>query len=210
MFSDEQKRELEAPLSRDAVKVREGKFSYIEAWHGIAEANRIFAFDWSSETIETHCVVERERMIGKQATPGWSVTYTAKVRVTAGGVFHDGCGAGHGIGSDVGLAHESALKEAESDARKRAMMQFGNQFGLALYDREQHNVADGTDEVEASRKRFIDECVASIERIGAYPDPNDLLRWWNSDPERKKRRDFDLTAPQVLMLKNLVTEKVKR
>ena len=42
---------------------------------------------------------------------------------------------------DLGLAHESALKEAETDAMKRALMTFGNPFGLALYDREQRNVA---------------------------------------------------------------------
>jgi hypothetical protein len=42
---------------------------------------------------------------------------------------------------DLGLAHESALKEAETDAMKRALMTFGNPFGLALYDKEQRNVA---------------------------------------------------------------------
>ena len=39
-------------------------------------------------------------------------------------------------------AHESAIKEAETDATKRALMTFGNQFGLALYDKEQREVAD--------------------------------------------------------------------
>jgi DNA repair and recombination protein RAD52 len=146
-------------------------------------------------------------MIGERQTPGWGVTYTAKVRVSVGGIFHDGVGAGHGIGTDLGLAHESAAKEAESDARKRAMMQFGNQFGLALYDKEQANVAD---EGDLSRLRFIEECKATIERIGLHPDPNDLLRWWNSDVEKKKRRDFDLTPAEVLILKSLVSEKAKR
>ena len=37
-----------------------------------------------------------------------------------------------------GEKHESAIKEAESDARKRALMQFGDQFGLSLYDKEQN------------------------------------------------------------------------
>jgi DNA repair and recombination protein RAD52 len=32
------------------------------------------------------------------------------------------------------------VKEAETDARKRALMTFGNQFGLALYDKDQTNV----------------------------------------------------------------------
>jgi hypothetical protein len=41
---------------------------------------------------------------------------------------------------DLGQAHESALKEAETDAMKRALMTFGNPFGLALYDRRQREV----------------------------------------------------------------------
>jgi hypothetical protein len=40
----------------------------------------------------------------------------------------------------LGEAHESALKEAETDATKRALTTFGNLFGLALYDREQTGV----------------------------------------------------------------------
>ena len=65
------------------------------------------------------------------------VTYIAKVRVTIGDVIREGVGAGHGKGKSVNLGdkHESAVKEAESDARKRAFMQFGSQFGLSLYDR---------------------------------------------------------------------------
>ena len=47
----------------------------------------------------------------------------------------------HGIDADKGLAHESALKEAETDATKRALMTFGNPFGLALYDKQQRQVS---------------------------------------------------------------------
>jgi hypothetical protein len=48
---------------------------------------------------------------------------------------------GHGTGSTLGDAHESALKEAETDATKRALTTFGNLFGLALYDKDQLGVA---------------------------------------------------------------------
>jgi hypothetical protein len=47
---------------------------------------------------------------------------------------------GQGSGATLGEAHESALKEAETDATKRALTTFGNLFGLALYDREQAGV----------------------------------------------------------------------
>ena len=55
-------------------------------------------------------------------------------------MIREGCGAGHGIDTDLGQAHESALKEAETDAMKRALMTFGNPFGLALYDKQQREV----------------------------------------------------------------------
>lgn len=139
--------ELQKPLDRKNVKTRDqgrSKLSYIESWHAIAEANRIFGFDgWNSHTVECKCVAENKRKIGKDQyeRDGWGVTYIAKVLVTANGVEREGTGAGHGIDADLGMAHESAIKEAESDARKRALMTFGNPFGLALYDKTQANVA---------------------------------------------------------------------
>ena len=73
------------------------------------------------------------------------MTYIARVRITitAGNrtLIREGSGAGHGIDADLGLAHESALKEAETDATKRALMTFGNPFGLALYDKQQRQVS---------------------------------------------------------------------
>jgi recombination DNA repair RAD52 pathway protein len=96
--------------------------SYLEGWQVIAEANRIFGFDgWQRQTIAVRCVAQAERLIGRDQKPGWGVTYTARVRVTAtaGGLtplVREGSGAGHGIDVDLGQAHESALKEAETDA----------------------------------------------------------------------------------------------
>lgn len=146
-FTSEQATALAADLSRAHVKGRQqaGRtLSYIESWHAIAEANRIFGFDgWQSETIECRLVSERERGGGKD---GWTVSYVARVRVTVWAgkrrLVREGVGAGHGIDRDLGQAHESAIKEAESDSRKRALMTFGNPFGLALYDKAQASVTN--------------------------------------------------------------------
>ncbi len=147
-LSQDQVGQLLAPLSRDLVKSRKqgGRdVSYIEGWKAIEEANRIFGFDgWTRETIEIKCVSEAERTIGQQGNKGFGVTYIIKVRVMVGNVCREGCGAGHGIDRDLGQAHESAIKEAETDAMKRALMTFGNPFGLALYDKTQANVVDDT------------------------------------------------------------------
>ncbi|QPN56540.1 RAD52 family DNA repair protein [Synechococcus sp. CBW1107] len=153
-FSPEQLAALSAPLDRANVRQREqgrSKVHYLEGWQVIAEANRIFGFDgWQRQTIAVRCVAQAERLIGARGTSrdqksGWGVTYTARVRVTvtAGGLaplVREGSGAGHGIDVDLGQAHESALKEAETDAMKRALMTFGNPFGLALYDKRQREV----------------------------------------------------------------------
>jgi DNA recombination protein Rad52 len=144
-FTPEQLLQLQAPLNRSDVRTREQsgrKLSYIEGWHAIAEANRIFGFDaWHRQLTELRMVSERERTIGRDRKPGWGVSYVATVRVMVGNIMRDGTGAGHGIDADLGLAHESAIKEAETDAMKRALMTFGNPFGLALYDKEQREVA---------------------------------------------------------------------
>ncbi|WP_411872148.1 RAD52 family DNA repair protein [Vulcanococcus limneticus] len=149
-FSPNQIAALAAPLDRAHVRQREqgrSSVSYLEGWQVIAEANRIFGFDgWQRQTIAQHCVNERERPIGRDQKPGWGVTYTAQVRITVGGpgqtpVIREGSGAGHGIDCDLGQAHESAIKEAETDAMKRALMTFGNPFGLALYDKRQRQVS---------------------------------------------------------------------
>lgn len=144
-FSTDQHEMLTAPLDKARVATREqgGKtLSYIEAWHAIAEANRIFGFgQWDRETVELRQLGEPRDVSGKMR-----VGYSARVRITvrAGDsvIVREGCGFGSGIDKDTDQAHESALKEAESDAMKRALMTFGNAFGLALYDKTQANVAE--------------------------------------------------------------------
>jgi DNA recombination protein Rad52 len=145
VFSTEQIAALSAPLDRAKVQIRSQagrSLSYLEGWQAIAEANRIFGFDgWQRETIAVQCVSERERTLGSSNRAGWGVTYTARVRIRVGDVIRERSGAGHGIDADLGQAHESALKEAETDAMKRALMTFGNPFGLALYDKQQREVS---------------------------------------------------------------------
>ena len=141
-LSDTQVRQLRAKLDAKHVKTRNANgtdLHYVEGWHVIAEANRIFGYDaWDRRTLASHCV--------------WSgpsgayhgAAYTAKVRVSvrAGDItiVREGSGTGEGKAPTPGQAHELALKGAETDATKRALATFGNPFGLALYDREQLGV----------------------------------------------------------------------
>jgi hypothetical protein len=156
-FSAAQIAALSAPLDRALVSSREqgrSKVNYLQSWVVISEANRIFGFDgWQRQTLFSRCIAQAERLIGARGTgreqkSGWGVTYIARVRITVSAGIHgllirEGTGAGHGIDTDLGLAHESAIKEAETDAMKRALMTFGNPFGLALYDKSQRQVSGG-------------------------------------------------------------------
>jgi DNA recombination protein Rad52 len=134
-FSATQVKALRRNLARRHVRSRERngrELAYIEGWHAISEANRIFGFDgWSRETIECRCVLAREQ----RGT--FLAVYIAKVRITvkADGltIIREGHGTGEGRASTPGEVHDMALKAAETDGTKRALATFGRPFGLALY-----------------------------------------------------------------------------
>lgn len=201
-FSPDQTKLLTAPLSKANVKKNPRGYDYVEGWHAIAEANRIFGFDgWDRQTIEMVQLGDPE-LVGNN----WRVGYRCRVRITvrAGDtvITRDGTGYGSGIVKDIRDAHESAAKEAETDAMKRALMTFGNPFGLALYDKEQVNVAEPVDE---STKLFITQIEQTIN------DSNDaasLHAWWMSEVQKGERRKHQLDASEVDRLKGLVLKKI--
>src|SRR5262245_8109693 len=141
-FSEEQVRQLKAKLDAKYVRTRHANGSalhYVEGWHTIAEANRIFGFDaWDRRTISSACVHS------ERSGRDHFAAYIAKVRVSVRAgkitIVREGSGMGEGVAPTPGKAHELALKGAETDATKRALATFGNAFGLALYDREQASV----------------------------------------------------------------------
>ena len=196
MFTEKQIEQLSAKLDASHVKSREQagrKLSYIEGWHAIAEANRIFGYDaWTRETLEIRMVAEGARKIGRHPNQrdGFGVSYIAKVRVIVDGVAREGIGAGHGVDADLGLAHESAIKEAETDAMKRALMTFGNPFGLALYDKTQENVEthsapSGRNAAGAGSRNFPEPAAPlsipdrMIAALSVLKTAREIFDWWN-------------------------------
>ena len=134
-FTQTQVRKLRSKLKPQHVKTREADgitLSYLEGWHVIAEANRIFGFDgWDRETVSSSCVWKA------QVNGRYCASYIAqiRIRVRAGDkvIVREGSGTGESSASSPGQAHEFAAKAAETDATKRALMTFGNPFGLSLY-----------------------------------------------------------------------------
>ena len=151
-FSDRQTRALQRSVAQRHIRARvsEGKeLSYIEGWFVIAEANRIFGFDgWDRETVEAKCIQARE------VRGSHSVLYAVRVRITvrAGerSIVRDAHGTGEGRGGHLGEAHDLALKAAETDATKRALVTFGKAFGLALYS-DRRRQARQTEEAAAAQ-----------------------------------------------------------
>jgi len=87
-FSDTQARLLKTKLDSHHVKARTDNgatLHYIEGWHAIAEANRIFGYDaWNRRTVATRCVWADAR--GSH----FLAAYTARVRISvrAGDIVH--------------------------------------------------------------------------------------------------------------------------
>jgi hypothetical protein len=177
-FSDTQARQLKAKLDSHHVKARKengATLHYIEGWHAIAEANRIFDHDsWDRQTVATRCVWTEAR------GPHYLAAYTARVRISvrAGDIVivREGCGTGEAKASTPGQAHEIALKTAETDATKRALATFGNPFGLALYDREQTGVRQRSTHKTASELMGGSWVIRSLAGtpIGTFNKPEDF------------------------------------
>ena len=186
-FRPEQIAALSAPLDRARISSREqgrGRVNYLQGWVLIEEANRIFGHDgWQRQTLSCQCVTQAQRLIGSKSEgrpqkEGWGVTYIARVRITVnagerGLLIREGTGAGHGIDVDLGLAHESAIKEAETDAMKRALVTFGNPFGLALYDKSQRQVSGApAQQAFPAANGVVRRPQAAANPVAAVPAPH--------------------------------------
>ena len=173
-FNDDQKNLLSQPINPKFVKTRKGQgnrdLAYLESWVTMSNANRIFGPDgWSSETIEL-----------REVSANKGIAYIARVRVTAGGVVRDG------VGGHAGFDHENTAKSAESDARKRALSSFGDQFGLSLYDGEQGQSStallkqSSNIPTQQSEKEPIEFPPVTPEHIKTYL--SDLVGWAKKPP----------------------------
>jgi DNA recombination protein Rad52 len=184
MFTEPQVKALSSKLSAKYVRTRQSgslTLSYIEGWHAIAEANRIFGYDaWDRQTMAVKCVWEGLK--GNRSACSYIARVRVRVRAGDKEICREGCGSGHGVGLTPGEAHESAIKEAETDAMKRALSTFGNPFGLALYDKEQQNVRGRRKKQPKSAPNGENRAVVWLvlssegEYLSAHEDPTDYCK----------------------------------
>lgn len=194
-MDDKVKKELEKKLDPKHVKERQG-LSYIEGWHAIAEANRVFGFDgWNRETLE----LTENHIPTKNAKNNFVVSFRARVKVTVGEISREGVGFGNGFNADVHSAYELAIKEAETDAMKRALMTFGNPFGLALYDKTKTNVGVEIIPFDGKEYQRLLDKVREAETL-------DTLATLGKEREENKAR---MTDAQYSAIKKNAGEKYK-
>ncbi len=118
-------------------ELRDGRLiQYIEGCVVINQANRIFGHDgWGAEVVGEVTYRPVSLVDPMTDAPAAVGIYTATVRVTARGCppkADVGCAF---VADETPEAHEAAYKGAVTDALKRALRHFGDQFGNGLYDR---------------------------------------------------------------------------
>ena len=127
-FTERQCQALKAKLRYRHVKTRASNgatIAYVEGWHVIAEANRIFGYDaWDRATLSPHCIwseVLRGQLI---------CCYTTKVRVTvrAG----DTVTVREGIGTGVGRSSSPKSRTRWASRRPRPTPPNGPSPRLAI------------------------------------------------------------------------------
>ena len=147
MFNDKQLQVLSYELDSSRIKSRSKgnvSLSYLEGFDVIETANKIFGFGNWSYNISKLEQVSQELNHNQNNV----ICYKAVIQITvqdlqhAKSVSREDVGFGTGIAKTLADAHEGGAKEAVTDAIKRTLRSFGNQFGNSLYDKSrQHSTA---------------------------------------------------------------------
>lgn len=158
MFDQPQTKVLSQELESIRIKSRQKgdvELSYLEGFDVIDTANRIFGYgNWSYNI----SVLEQ---VSQEANQNQNIVicYKAIVAVKISDAKHEhhinreDVGFGTGIAKSLADSHESAAKEAVTDALKRSLRSFGNQFGNSLYDKSrQHQNTQSTQQPKPSNK----------------------------------------------------------
>ena len=129
---------LSEPLDPSLVSRRKGRgnrsFAYVEGRTAIDQANRIFGFGgWGHEVVGEVVLREIDNVDPKTGEVRRIRAYSATVRVNVPGAPPRADVGFHTVAEENGEGHETAYKGAVTDALKRALRTFGDQFGNALY-----------------------------------------------------------------------------
>ena len=109
------------------------RFAYLEGHAAIDQANRIFGFGgWGYELVGDVTLRESESVDAKTGEATRIRAYSATVRVTVPGSPPRTDVGFQALVEDTVEGHETAFKGAVTDALKRALRGYGEQFGNSL------------------------------------------------------------------------------
>ena len=131
-------KELSQPLDPSLVSRRTGRknrtYSYLEGHTAIAQANRIFGHGgWGYEVVGGVNLRDAQMINAETGDVRTSHAYAAMVRVDVPGAPSRTDVGFHAVNGETIDDHETAYKGAVTDALKRALRSFGDQFGNGLY-----------------------------------------------------------------------------
>jgi len=144
MFTDKQNQVLAYELDSSRIKSRSKgnvSLSYLEGFDVIETANKIFGYGNWDYNITSLTQVSQELNHNQNNV----VCYKAVLNITVHDIQHsksvtrEDVGFGTGIAKTLADAHEGGAKEAVTDAIKRTLRSFGNQFGNSLYDKSRQH-----------------------------------------------------------------------
>jgi len=144
MFNDKQNQVLSYELDSSRIKSRQKgniSLSYLEGFDIIETANKIFGHGNWDYTITALEQVSQEL----NSNQNHIICYKAIINVVVHDLSHsklvsrEDVGFGSGIAKTLADAHEGGAKEAVTDAIKRTLRSFGNQFGNSLYDKSRQH-----------------------------------------------------------------------
>ena len=144
MFNEKQIEVLNQELESSRIKSRQKgnvNLSYLEGFDILETANRVFGFGNWDYTISKLESVSSEL----NQNQNHIICYKAVVQVKVYDENHtthisrEDVGFGTGIAKTLADANEGGAKEAVTDAIKRTLRSFGNQFGNSLYNKSKTN-----------------------------------------------------------------------
>ena len=222
---------LSKKLDASNVKVRQQagvSLSYLEGWFVQQQMNDIFGYEnWHQNVKEIKNPVPLEQYKNNNGKTMYRVGYSATVRVEANiphfdedgdydyktTVVREDVGFGNGVSFDPTQACELAIKEAVTDAMKRACKSFGNQFGLPLYDKEQKGVLTQEEiDKKAKAEAWIQDQIGKISEAIQNKDKESLAAWIANNKEALQKRAIvmpDLASEFTNLIKT-AEEEIKK
>lgn len=142
-LTDNQLKVLFSELHKSRVGHNQKGFAHVQQWDIRRFLIRVFGFGgYDTELVSIDCVREIEHPPSNPSGKSrWTVVYRVHQRLTikdiAGNPIasYDGVATGDAQNQpSLGDAHDGAVKEADSQSLKRAAVNLGDAFGLALYN----------------------------------------------------------------------------